>query len=140
MLEFGQCKIFSRSDLPNCFAIVSFTCEPRRLCGNSLERELALVIDNLQSLEVFHTWTASANHVSVVRDRVERFSLGHRKALAMVMNGTSNKVIAVRLDVGERTIENRRQGIAASFGARSMTEVAELVFETIGLAEIVIEE
>lgn len=66
------------------------------------------------------------------RDRFETLSGDERRVLELMTEGAANKVIARRLDVSMRTVENRRQRVFAKTGAGSLAELIWLVVEMRG--------
>jgi two-component system response regulator FixJ len=66
------------------------------------------------------------------RDRFETLSDDERQVLELMTEGAANKVIARRLDVSMRTVENRRQRVFAKTGAGSLAELIWLVVEMRG--------
>jgi two-component system response regulator FixJ len=69
------------------------------------------------------------------KDFKERFSTlseDEQRVLELMTEGAANKVIARRLDVSMRTVENRRQRVFAKTGAGSLAELIWLVVEMRG--------
>jgi len=63
-------------------------------------------------------------------ERLETLSPDERKVLDYMMEGMANKVIARRLDVSIRTIENRRQRVFEKTATDSLAELVRLVVQT----------
>lgn len=66
----------------------------------------------------------------VFLNRVSALSPNEKKVLDFMMEGMANKVIARRLEVSIRTIENRRQRVFEKTGTDSLAELVRLVVET----------
>jgi FixJ family two-component response regulator len=64
-----------------------------------------------------------------IRARVERLSTSERDVLELVVAGQANKVIAKRLGVSLRTVENRRREVFAKMEADSVAELVRLTME-----------
>jgi FixJ family two-component response regulator len=62
--------------------------------------------------------------------RFEALTDGERKILDLIVQGTSNKTIAHRLDMGLRTVESRRKSIFTKTQTASVAELVELVVRT----------
>lgn len=65
-----------------------------------------------------------------ITERFERLTDGERSVLDLVVQGKANKVIARRLDVSVRTVENRRREIYDKMEARSAAELIRMVIES----------
>jgi len=61
--------------------------------------------------------------------RFSTLSKDEQRVLELMTEGTANKVIARRLEVSIRTVENRRQRIFAKTGAKSLAELIRFVVE-----------
>lgn len=72
---------------------------------------------------------AEAEHI---RECCERLTASELDVLCMVLDGSLNKAIANRLDVSERTVENRRRKIFETFGTHSIAVITRKISETIG--------
>lgn len=64
------------------------------------------------------------------QEKFETLSADERKVLEFMMEGMANKVIARRLDVSIRTVENRRQRVFEKTGTDSLAELVRMVVET----------
>ena len=62
-------------------------------------------------------------------ERFRTLSPKEKTVLDFMMEGVANKVIARRLDVSTRTVENRRQRIFEKTGTQSLAELIRLVVE-----------
>lgn len=63
-------------------------------------------------------------------DAIERLSSltpGQRRVLDELVDGHPNKVVAYRLGLSPRTVENHRQAIMGKLGVRSVLALARLV-------------
>lgn len=87
-------------------------------------------------------WEAiqSALHADVLRrereeqqtailNRLKSLSPSEKDVLQLVIDGEPNKVIARRLDVSIRTVENRRREIYNKMAANSVAELVRMVME-----------
>lgn len=70
-----------------------------------------------------------AAHRQAIRDRINRLTPSERLVLRYVVAGKPNKVIANRLDVSVRTIENRRSEIYTKLKAESVVDLVRMVIE-----------
>ncbi|MCA9135110.1 MAG: response regulator transcription factor [Planctomycetales bacterium] len=70
-----------------------------------------------------------AAHRQAIRDRINGLTPSERKVLHYVVSGKPNKVIANRMDVSVRTIENRRSEIYTKLGAGSVVDLVRMVIE-----------
>lgn len=61
-----------------------------------------------------------------VEERIANLSDGERSVLNLLMDGKSNKEIAVELGLSNRTVEDRRAKIMKKMGARSVVELVQL--------------
>ena len=68
-------------------------------------------------------------HRKTTSQRLERLTPGERQVLDFVSKGTANRVIALRLEVSLRTIEDRRKKIYTKLGVNSIAGLMELVIE-----------
>ncbi len=70
------------------------------------------------------------------RDEIQRrmasLTESEREVLELVVEGAPNKVIAGRLDVSVRTVENRRREVFNKMQAQSVAELVRLVMEARG--------
>ena len=62
-----------------------------------------------------------------IRKRLELLSDKEQEVIDMMVEGTANKVIAKRLDVSIRTVENRRHDIFEKMQAKSLAELVRMV-------------
>ena len=77
----------------------------------------------------------SGKHLSSnaeVRACCERLTLPELDVLLYMLEGHTNRGIANRLDVSERTVENRRRRVFDVFGTHSLAILVRKVCETIG--------
>lgn len=63
------------------------------------------------------------------RARLAKLSPGEQAVLDLMIDGVANKVMASKLDVSIRTIENRRHRIFEKTGARSLAELVRMIVE-----------
>jgi two-component system response regulator FixJ len=66
-----------------------------------------------------------ARRADVVR-RVESLTPRERQVMAMVVDGAANKVIAIDLNLSERTVEIHRAKVMEKMGARSVAHLVKL--------------
>ncbi len=74
----------------------------------------------------------AAQAQSELRERLRSLTPEESIILGLMVEGAANKVIARRLGVSVRTIENRRQRIFEKTGAKSLAELVRLVVEARG--------
>jgi FixJ family two-component response regulator len=63
----------------------------------------------------------------VIRRRIAALSPSERQVLDLVVEGTSNKSIAGKLELSVRTVENRRRGIFQKMNAESVAELVRMI-------------
>lgn len=68
-------------------------------------------------------------HRQEVRDRLALLTPSERQVLDFMVEGKPNKVIAKRLDISIRTVENRRRDIFEKTNADSVAELVRMVIE-----------
>ena len=73
--------------------------------------------------------TQAAEHQAFVQ-KVASLSPQERQVLDLMLEGLANKVIARRMDVSVRTVENRRQRIFEKTGTQSLAELIRLFVES----------
>ena len=71
----------------------------------------------------------SAEHEAFL-SRIASLSAQERQVLDLMVEGLANKVIARRMDVSVRTVENRRQRIFEKTGTDSLAELIRMFVET----------
>ncbi len=71
-----------------------------------------------------------AEHRQEIRQRLECLTPSERQVLSYVVAGKPNKVIANRLDVSVRTVENRRSEIYSKLKADSVVDLVRMVIES----------
>lgn len=64
-----------------------------------------------------------------IRERINELTPSERSVLSFVVAGKPNKVIANRLDVSVRTVENRRSEIYTKLQADSVVDLVRMVIE-----------
>ncbi len=69
--------------------------------------------------------TTTAQRADVVR-RLETLTPRERQVMALVVDGVANKVIAIDLDLSERTVEIHRAKVMEKMGARSVAHLVKL--------------
>jgi two-component system response regulator FixJ len=85
---------------------------------------VALAEDNLRRRQ--------KREVADDRRRIDNLSDKECKVLELMLLGTSNKTMAVKLDVSLRTIENRRRKVFSKLRVESVAELVALVFRARG--------
>lgn len=70
-----------------------------------------------------------------LRDRLESLTDSERQVLDLVVAGKANKVIANRLDVSIRTVENRRRDIYGKMQADSAVDLVRMAIEADSAAD-----
>lgn len=68
-------------------------------------------------------------HRQAIRQRINELTPSEREVLSYVVAGKPNKVIANRLDVSVRTVENRRSEIYTKLQAESVVDLVRMVIE-----------
>jgi len=81
--------------------------------------ETAIVRD-LVAVGAWRTWDAT-------RRKLDRLSDRERQVLDALMQGKSNKQIALELDVSHKTISTHRTNVLEKFGCQSIVDVARLM-------------
>ena len=69
------------------------------------------------------------SHRQEIRQRRDQLSTSERDVLELVVSGKANKVIASRLDISTRTVENRRREIYRKMKADSVVDLVKMVIE-----------
>ncbi len=64
--------------------------------------------------------------VAEIRVRFDQLSPREKEVMDLVAQGHSNKVIAIRLDIGVRTVETHRAKVLEKMGVRSAPELARM--------------
>ena len=91
------------------------------------EQELS---DNIfQALALAHQRRLLDCRLGKARQSLARLTPGECEVLDLILEGKLNQVIANRLKVSLRTIENRRQRIFAKFHSKSVAELVRRVVE-----------
>ena len=67
-----------------------------------------------------------------IRARRESLTQSERLVLDLIVEGVPNKTIALRMDVSERTVENRRHEIFQKMQANSVAQLVRMVVEAEG--------
>lgn len=80
-----------------------------------------------RGLAVSSTREARAEERRAARVRLSHLSNGERDVLDLMLEGRVNKVVASRLNIAVRTVENRRKQIFTKLGTRSLAEIVRLV-------------
>jgi len=70
-----------------------------------------------------------AAHRQAIRKRIAELTRSERAVLSYVVAGKPNKVIANRLDVSVRTVENRRSEIYTKLQVHSIVDLVKMVIE-----------
>ncbi len=71
----------------------------------------------------------AAQRLELARQKIESLNDQEREVLDLMVEGVANKVIANRLDVSIRTVENRRHRIFEKTGTESLAELIRLTIE-----------
>lgn len=61
------------------------------------------------------------------QDKLDRLSIGEREVLELMLSGKVNKLVAARLGIALRTVENRRKQIFTKLGTRGFAEIVRMV-------------
>ncbi len=70
---------------------------------------------------------------AVIDDRVARLTERERQVMEMVVDGETNKGIARRFDISERTVENHRSSVMAKMEARSLADLVKMLVSRSGV-------
>jgi DNA-binding NarL/FixJ family response regulator len=60
------------------------------------------------------------------RDRVDALTTRERQVMDLVVSGFANKLIAYKLSISPRTVENHRARVMRKMGAKSLAELVRL--------------
>lgn len=138
MLESGESRLFSRSDVPDLCAVAIFDSDlddsVNHWCAGFVEicEELDRAIHKVM---IVHSWQTNIDEVKRVREILRQLPAGTLIVLRMVLQGIATKNIASNLAVSQRTIEARRQKITMAFQVSTMIEVANIINRTVGMPE-----
>lgn len=66
------------------------------------------------------------NEIADIRSRYNILSPREREVMSLIAQGHPNKVIAIRLDIGVRTVETHRANVMEKMGVRSASELARM--------------
>lgn len=64
--------------------------------------------------------------IAEIRRRYELLSPREREVMDLIAEGHANKVIAIRLDIGVRTVETHRAKVLEKMGVKSASELARM--------------
>lgn len=98
-----------------------------------MEDELLRAFDQGPSATTKLERTAAQDHVL---DCCKKLSASELEVLCYILEGGMNRAIANKLDISERTVENRRRKIFETFGSHSVAVVTRMISETIGCDEV----
>jgi two-component system response regulator FixJ len=68
--------------------------------------------------------------ILIVNERLDKLTSREREVLGCIIRGDANKVIAIELDISQRTVENHRAKIMEKMQAKSTTALVKLFVET----------
>jgi FixJ family two-component response regulator len=60
------------------------------------------------------------------RDRADMLTLRERQVMDLVVSGLANKLIAYKLSISPRTVENHRARVMRKMGAKSLAELVRM--------------
>lgn len=116
--------------LISTFDCASSRALPSHLSVQDIEAE---ILDALRACrEQEGAVGSTSEEIEEVRRCCEQLTASELDVLCLVLDGSLNKAIANRLDVSERTVENRRRKIFEKFGSHSIAVVTRKISETIG--------
>jgi FixJ family two-component response regulator len=70
-----------------------------------------------------HDITPLQTRIEHIGDSLEQLTQRQREILRKVVDGTPNKIIAMDLNISQRTVEKHREGIRQKMGVRSLAEL-----------------
>jgi DNA-binding NarL/FixJ family response regulator len=94
-----------------------------------MEQEILRALSQTPDIDTRSSDTAARQQVL---DYCRMLTPSELEVLCCILEGSLNKAIASKLDVSERTVENRRRKIFDTFGSHSVAVVTRMVSETIG--------
>ncbi|NOX53628.1 MAG: response regulator transcription factor [Planctomycetes bacterium] len=83
-----------------------------------------------QAISLDRKRRAYEDRVQNIRSKLQRLTEGAQRVLKLLVEGKSNKQIALELDLGLRTVERRRQQILQKLEVSSVVELVRLLFVT----------
>ena len=93
------------------------------------------LIDRInQALEKDGDNRAGLKERDAIRRRIEQLTPREREVLALVTQGKANKVIALDLNVSQRTVEIHRARVMEKMGASSLAHLVRMAIEADGAA------
>ena len=87
-----------------------------------------------QALEKDGDNRAGLKERDAIRRRIEQLTPREREVLALVTQGKANKVIALDLNVSQRTVEIHRARVMEKMGASSLAHLVRMAIEADGAA------
>lgn len=137
--------LFARTDIHDAFALGGFlnSAKPRSLHETYGERSNDPILQIEMSLDEFlimHSWKSTIDESRNAYLIWHELSRGEQQVLLLSIEGCSNRVIANRLDISERTVEVRRKSISTHFSKPTMYLVIKQLLESIGASELVLKE
>jgi two-component system response regulator FixJ len=80
-------------------------------------------------------WREEAAQRDVAKRKLDALTAKERDVMRLVAAGDANKLIAKKLDVSERTVENRRRSVYQKLGVESVAEMMRILLEAEGPKE-----
>ncbi len=80
-------------------------------------------------------WRQEAAQRGAAQARLDSLTDKERDVMHLVAAGDANKLIAKKLDVSERTVENRRRSVYEKLGVESVAEMMRILLQAEGKAE-----
>lgn len=74
-------------------------------------------------------WRQEAFERSAAQAKLELLTEKERDVMTLVAAGDANKLIAKKLDVSERTVENRRRSVYEKLGVESVAEMMRILLQ-----------
>lgn len=88
----------------------------------------------MQSVSVYHAWKFHPENRALIESshaKINRLTKREREILYFIVAGTANKIIAHKLCVSQRTIENHRLKITRKTGCHTHSSLISLFILTV---------
>lgn len=81
----------------------------------------------LRAVEIAQNKRLRIGECRQAQDKLDQLSTGEREVLELMLAGKVNKLVASRLGIALRTVENRRKQIFTKLGTRGFAEIVRMV-------------